>query len=77
MDVMDGLACTRLIRDGIGGVDTKIPIILLTGRGGEEATATAYAAGVDLFMEKPFSVKTLFNGIMKILRNQQCEAATA
>jgi len=77
MDVMDGMECTRQIRAGIEGVDPKTPIILLTGMVSEESEAAAYAAGADLFMGKPFSLKQMFNGVMKILRDQQCEAVTA
>ncbi|WP_052473225.1 response regulator [Paramagnetospirillum magnetotacticum] len=67
MDVMDGLECTQRIRSGIDGIDQKIPIVLLTGMVGADAEKKAYEAGVDLFLEKPFSIKKLHSGIIKIL----------
>jgi CheY-like chemotaxis protein len=67
MDVMDGLECTQRIRSGIEGIDQKVPIVLLTGMVGADAEKKAYDAGVDLFLEKPFSIKKLHSGIVKIL----------
>ena len=63
MDVMDGLEFTRKVRDGYGGIDPKTPIVMLTGVRGDDAENKARAAGVDLFMNKPFSVKSLLEGI--------------
>lgn len=67
MDVMDGMECTRQIRAGIDGVDPKLPIILLTAMVSEEAKEAAYAAGANLFMGKPFSLKQLNIGIAKVM----------
>jgi len=68
MDVMDGLECTRKIRSGSGGIDPAVPIILLTGKTGQEAEKIAYAAGVTYFMEKPFSLKKLLEGVTKAVK---------
>ncbi|HIJ61274.1 MAG TPA: EAL domain-containing protein [Rhodospirillaceae bacterium] len=67
MDVMDGLECTQRIRAGIPGVDPTIPIILLTGFAGKAAESAAYDAGVDHFMKKPFSLRTLHSALEKVL----------
>jgi CheY-like chemotaxis protein len=67
MDVMDGLECTRRIRAGTDGIDPKTVIILVTGMVGEQNAETAYAAGVDLFLEKPVSMKILRAGVEKAL----------
>ncbi len=67
MDVMDGLECTRRIRAGVDGIDPKTVIVLVTGMVGEKNAETAYAAGVDLFLEKPVSVKILHAGVEKVL----------
>jgi CheY-like chemotaxis protein len=67
MDVMDGLECTRRIRAGVDGIDPKTAIVLVTGMVGEKNADTAYAAGVDLFLEKPVSVKILHAGVEKVL----------
>ena len=45
-------------------------IILLTGNAGPSAEAAAYSAGVDLFMEKPFSIRSLHEGVLKVLGHQ-------
>ena len=70
MDVMDGLECTRRIRSGVQGIDQRLPIILLTGSVGPSSEAAAYSAGVDLFMEKPFSIRSLHEGVLKVLGHQ-------
>ena len=67
MDVMDGLECTRRIRAGIDGIDPKTIIVLVTGMLGEKNAEVAYAAGVDLFLEKPVSMKILHAGMEKVL----------
>jgi CheY-like chemotaxis protein len=67
MDVMNGLECTRRIRAGIDGIDPKTIIVLVTGMVGEKNAETAYAAGVDLFLEKPVSMKILHAGMVKVL----------
>ncbi|OAN49545.1 hypothetical protein A6A04_19185 [Paramagnetospirillum marisnigri] len=67
MDVMDGLECTSRIRAGVDGVDPRLPIILLTAMGGKDSETAAYAAGVDHFMVKPFSIKSLHASVTKVL----------
>ncbi len=66
MEIMDGLECTRRIRGGIDGIDPNLSIILLTGVLRTEAEKEAYEAGVNFFMEKPFSVRSLYWGIVKV-----------
>ncbi|CAA7627863.1 putative CheY-like receiver [Candidatus Terasakiella magnetica] len=68
MDVMDGLECTRRIRAGIDGINPQLPIILLTGNHGQAPEAAAYTVGVDLFMEKPVSMKSLYAAVSKVLQ---------
>lgn len=67
MDVMDGLECTRRIRDGIEGINPRTPIILMTGMSGDASEKAAYAAGVDHFLEKPISMVQLHAGVVKVL----------
>ncbi|RAU20208.1 two-component system response regulator [Paramagnetospirillum kuznetsovii] len=67
MEVMDGLECTRRIRGGVNGIDPAVPIVLLTGNKGKESEASAYNAGVSVYLEKPFSIKQLHSGVMKAL----------
>ena len=54
MPLMDGLAATRMIRSGTGGVlDPRVPVVAMTGQasGGDEESCRA--AGMDDFLEKP------------------------
>ncbi|RAU20775.1 hypothetical protein CU669_16995 [Paramagnetospirillum kuznetsovii] len=64
MEVMDGFECTRLIRAGIEGIDPVLPIVLLTAQRGPDNEADAYAIGVDHYMEKPFSLRQLNEGLV-------------
>ncbi|HIJ61292.1 MAG TPA: response regulator [Rhodospirillaceae bacterium] len=77
MDVMDGMECTRRIRAGIDGIDPQTPIILLTGQASKDSEAAAYAAGADLFMEKPFSLKQLHAGIVRAINGRKGELQSA
>jgi CheY-like chemotaxis protein len=67
MDVMDGMEFIRRVRAGYGSVNPKTPILMLTGVVGEEGERQAYDLGVNLFMNKPFSMKSLFQGIQKLI----------
>jgi two-component system, chemotaxis family, chemotaxis protein CheY len=65
MPVMDGIECTRMIRSGVYAVDQNMPIVLLTANVGR--SDEAYDAGVSGYIEKPFSLKSLHDGISAIL----------
>lgn len=67
MAELDGLECTRIVRSGQAGADRNIPIILLTGQHGPQAADAAKAAGVTLFMEKPFTMDELYTALSKTL----------
>jgi len=67
MEVMDGLECTRRIRAGTDGIDPLTPVVLLTGNVGRDSENAAYAAGVNHYMEKPFSLKQLHAALLKVL----------
>ena len=67
MEGMDGLECTRRIRAGTDGINPLTPVILLTGSVGRDSEIAAYAAGVDHYMEKPFSLKQLHGALLKVL----------
>ena len=67
MEVMDGLECTRRIREGVNGINRAVPIILLTGNKGKESESSAYNAGVSVYLEKPFSIKQLHSAVTKVI----------
>jgi two-component system chemotaxis response regulator CheY len=77
MEVMDGLQCTRSIRAGINGIDPNLAIILLTGFRKSDAEKEAYAAGVDHYLEKPFSVRSLYWSIVKVRGDEPLQHMTA
>jgi CheY-like chemotaxis protein len=52
---MDGLECTRHIRDIEFGTESRVPIIAITGRTGDEARQECFEAGMDDFLRKPVS----------------------
>jgi two-component system chemotaxis response regulator CheY/two-component system phosphate regulon response regulator PhoB len=68
MPQMDGLECCKHIRSGItANINKKIPIILLTSNTGNTNKEIAYNAGVDFFLEKPFSMRDLHDSISLVL----------
>lgn len=64
---MDDLKYTRCIRADVDGIDPKAVIILVTETAGEKIANMIYAAGVDLFPEKPVSVKIPRAGVESVL----------
>ena len=66
MEVMDGIEFTKKVRGSHAGIDPNTPILMLTSVVGSSAEKNAYDAGVNFFMNKPFSVKLLLSGIQKI-----------
>ncbi|MCJ1471987.1 hypothetical protein MMC13_000631 [Lambiella insularis] len=61
MPVMDGLTCTRRIRElqQEGEIEQHIPVIAVTANARTEQVNEAFAAGMDDIMPKPFPVAEL------------------
>ncbi|KAK0337780.1 hypothetical protein LTR91_008857 [Friedmanniomyces endolithicus] len=68
--VMDGLTCSRRIRaveaEGRGG-GRRLPIIAVTANVRQEQKETAFAAGVDSVLSKPFTVGEVLARIEEVL----------
>jgi len=65
MPVMDGFeVCFKLKKDKDA---KKIPIIMITARGDNEAVVKARSAGADDYIVKPFSLPTLVSKINKLI----------
>jgi len=65
MPVMDGFeVCFKLKRDKDA---RKIPVIMITARGDNEAVVKARSAGADDYIVKPFSLPTLISKINKLI----------
>jgi CheY-like chemotaxis protein len=58
MPVMDGLAATRLIREG-GGANAETPIIVLSASARNEDHEAGLAAGADAYLNKPIDFRSL------------------
>lgn len=69
MPVMDGLTCSRRIRDlqASGDIVTHIPIIAVSANARTEQTKQAYDAGVDGFIVKPFRIPELTSVIKSLV----------
>lgn len=58
MPILDGLAATRLIREG-GGVNAETPIIVLSASARNEDHEAGLAAGADAYLNKPIDFRSL------------------
>jgi CheY-like chemotaxis protein len=58
MPVMDGLAATRLIREG-GGANAETPIVVLSASARNEDHEAGLAAGADAYLNKPIDFRSL------------------
>jgi two-component system chemotaxis response regulator CheY/two-component system phosphate regulon response regulator PhoB len=67
MGGMDGVTCTQHIRSGALGCDPDLPIVMLSGHGGDDAIRHAREAGVDVYLIKPISLRALHDGIQRAL----------
>ncbi|TKA62197.1 hypothetical protein B0A55_10530 [Friedmanniomyces simplex] len=69
MPVMDGLTCSRRIREleGEGQITKHLPIIAVTANVRQEQKDTALAAGVDSVLSKPFTVGEVLARIREVL----------
>lgn len=67
MPEMDGLTCTKIIRNGENNINPEIPIILLSDVVGDDNILIAKSAGVNFYIEKPFNMKTLYNAILMVM----------
>lgn len=72
MPVMDGFEATQAIRSIERNRGTTHPatIIALTGLGSSEHLAKAFAAGINVFLTKPFS----FNDIARLMDERNIHA---
>ena len=69
MPVMNGLTCSRRIRDlqASGDIVRHIPIIAVSANARTEQTKQAYDAGVDGFIVKPFRIPELTSVIKNLV----------
>ncbi|MBE5923440.1 MAG: DegV family EDD domain-containing protein [Lachnospiraceae bacterium] len=59
MPEMDGIECLQRIRKQVGGLNNRIPVIVLTANAGSENTELYARSGFDDYLVKPVSAKQL------------------
>ncbi|KAH9215859.1 hypothetical protein DL95DRAFT_336059 [Leptodontidium sp. 2 PMI_412] len=72
MPIMDGLACTRRIRDleNEGKIDGHVPIIAVTANTRMEQLEMAITSGMDDIVAKPFQIPELMQKMDRLLTSQ-------
>jgi CheY-like chemotaxis protein/anti-sigma regulatory factor (Ser/Thr protein kinase) len=68
MPFIDGIEAARLLREDTRTAD--IPIVLLSGSGGDEAAGAAVDAGVDDYLVKPFTIAELIARVDALARRR-------
>lgn len=75
MEPMDGVAFTRLLRQGRTAADPQTPVIMMTGYADREHVMKAREAGVDGFIVKPLTMGTVLKRIQAVMsRHQETES---
>ena len=75
MPFIDGFEAARMLREDPRTAD--IPIVLLSGKGGDEAADAAIDAGVDDYLVKPFTVAELIARVDALARRRSAFRETA
>ncbi|MEE8393612.1 MAG: response regulator [Rhodospirillales bacterium] len=69
MDGVDGVECVRRIRAGEDSPNKFLPVLMVTGFTEETLVNEARNAGVNDFLSKPISAKSLLSRIVSVLKN--------
>lgn len=77
MEPMDGMEFARAVRRGDGGVNPYVPIIMVTGYGEARLVIEARDAGINEFLAKPLSAKSLISRIMAVVEKPRPFVRTA
>lgn len=77
MDGLDGIECVRRIRLGDDSVNRFLPIIMLTGYTEDRLVKEAREAGVNGFLGKPVSAKSLYSRIVSVMQGTQTYIETS
>jgi len=75
MPFIDGFEAARMLREDPRTAD--IPIVLLSGKGGDEAADAAIDVGVDDYLVKPFTVAELIARVDALARRRSAFRETA
>ena len=75
MPDMDGLECTRRIRDGERQHGRHVPIIAMTGNAAAEDRRRCLESGMDDYMSKPFMTEDFRNVLDRWLNEPSSDSA--
>lgn len=75
MEGMDGLECTRQIRQLDGGPNRRVAIVGITAHDGGEAEEQCLEAGMDYFLRKPFGFADFDQLVQVVLERKDRLAA--
>jgi PAS domain S-box-containing protein len=67
MPVMDGLAATRAIRAGHGGIDPAVPVIGLSAYALDRERERFLSAGLDDYITKPVNIESFFEAVSRVV----------
>ncbi len=67
MPVVDGVLLLRWLRTGTGVPDRFVPLIMVSGAADREVVELARDAGVNEFLAKPYSARTLAERILLVI----------
>jgi DNA-binding response OmpR family regulator len=67
MTPMNGVAFTRLLRQGATAADPRTPVIMMTGHADREHVLAARQAGIDGFIVKPLSIRAVLERVQAVL----------
>ena len=67
MEGMDGIECTRRIRSGASASMPDVAIIMVSAKDTEEDLRCATEVGVDIFVPKPITIKTVHEAAVRAL----------
>jgi CheY-like chemotaxis protein len=65
----DGISFIKQIRNSADSPNPLLPIVMLTGHAEHTDVETARDSGVNEYVVKPFSAKTIFNRLERIIEN--------
>ncbi|NBB65353.1 response regulator [Pseudomonas sp. ODNR1LW] len=66
---LDGVEMTRRVRAGLDGVNTYLPIIMMSGHAEKSRIHAARDAGVTEFLAKPLTAKAIIKRIKSVILN--------
>jgi DNA-binding response OmpR family regulator len=67
MRPMNGLDFAKQLRQGLGGPQAFVPIIMLSAYSEKERVVTARDSGINEFVVKPFTANSLFSRIHSVI----------